>query len=473
MWKQSNKKLVSGIALSSLLVLSCQPMKGLKDTNTVAVPGNYNIKTDSVAVASRKWEDYFTDNNLKVLIDTVMKNSPDLKIAYQRILAAQSGVMSAKGALAPSVGINTFAGGTKYGRHTMDGAGNYSTPEVPYPIVPAYMLGVSASWEVDIWGKLKNKRKAAQLKVLSSQYGLQWLETVMVSSVAAGYYELIALDEELEIIDRNILLQQKALEIVQVQKDAGRATSLAVKQFEAQLQQTKALFYQVKSDIYTKEAEINSMMGNYQQRINRSKSIFDIKLPKVTEVGVPSNLLDNRPDIAQAGMELKASRADVLAAKAAFYPSLNISGNTGYSTYKTNLFYDPNSMAYALIGNVAGPLVNRKAVKSNFNKSMAEHYEAYEQYRKTVVNAVNEVSTDINKINNMQGEYDMVKRQVVTLTEAVTIAQDLYKSGYANYLEVITAQKNLLDAELQKVKTRKEVFLSLIGLYRSLGGGWK
>ncbi len=185
---------------------------------------------------------------------------------------------------------------------------------------------------------------------------------------------------------------------------------------------------------------------------------------------MPARLLSARPDILQAELELKATNADVAAAKAAFLPSVNLGGGIGYNTYSATMLFNPASFAYSMLGGLTAPVLNKNALRANYNQMLAEHTGAFYQYGKTVMNAVFEVATGIESLENLRSEYSYNLKAAAGLNEAVNISNDLYVAGYANYMEIITAQKNALEAELDVTLTKKKLLFGSVALYRALGG---
>ncbi len=456
-----------------VLVAGCKVTDKTYTAADYSLPADYAGKRDTGTMAKMSWDKFFADKDLVALMSNALKQNPDLMMALQKVEVARAGLLMNKGALMPSLEAGAAASGNRYGRYTMNGAGNITTPEIPYPLVPDYNLGLSSSWEVDIWGKLRNRKKAAQLRLLSSEMGKNAVVTSLLSEVAYRYYELVSLDDELEILEENRKLQETALEIVTIQKDGGRATELAVKQFAAQLMQTKSMEYKARQEIARVEYELNFLSGVLPQKISRTNSIFNGEMPRSIAGGVPSDLLHNRPDVMQAELELRATKADVAAARAAFLPSFNIAATAGFNAYNPGMLFHPLSLAYGILGGATAPLFNRHLIRASYNLSMAEHKASYYQYGKTALNAVYEVLTSMNNIENLRLQYELNEKEATTLSEAVAISKDLYVTGYANYLEVITAQKNALEAQLNVIQTRKNVYFAFINLYRALGGGWQ
>jgi NodT family efflux transporter outer membrane factor (OMF) lipoprotein len=367
---------------------------------------------------------------------------------------------------------------TRYGRYTMDGAGNITTDILPGEIVPInlpdYLVGLQTAWEVDITGKIRNRKRAALARYLASVEGRNWVVTNIVAEVAANYYELLSLDHELELIRETIANQQNALNTVTIQKETGRANELVVRQFKAQLLNSQALELEITQQIIQTESQINVLLGRYPQPIVRNKNSFDQIIPPTIQSGIPSDLLRNRSDIKQAEMELVASKADVRSAKAAFYPSFFITGGIGFQAFRTSLLFNiPESFVFNAIGSLTAPLVNRNAIKAEFKATSALQVEALLNYQRSILTAYVEVYNELNKLNTLQRVYRLKSEEVNTLAQAIETSTDLFKTGRATYLEVLLTQQNLLDAKLNFIDVRRNQFMSTVNIYKALGGGWR
>lgn len=445
---------------------------------TVHLPATYLHTADSSNIAAINWRTYFSDKNLIALIDTALKNNLDLLIALQKVDVLQSDVKMARNSLFP--GVTGIASGAqrKYGLYTMDGAGNISTEITEGQMVPIhlpdYYVGLQTTWEIDVWGKLRNKKKAALARYLSGLEVQNLATTIVVSETARLYYELLALDNELQIIEETILLQTKALTIVEAQKESGYVTTLAVKQFEAQLNHSRALQLQIEQAILECESAVNFLLGRLPGPISRKKEMFHVPLPANISAGIPSELLSYRPDIRQAQYELLASQADLKAAKAAFYPNLTITGAYGYQAFRTEfLFLSPQSIAYTLAGSLVAPLVNRSAIKREFRNANSNQQAAMYEYQKSILNGYIEVYNELSKLTKLGQIYQFKNRETESLKKAIEASTELYTAGRANYLEVLTSQKNALESQLELVDTKKKQHHSIINIYKALGGGWR
>ncbi len=442
------------------------------------MPQSYSDSKDTVNSGQIKWKDFFADKNLVSLIDTALKNNIDLLMTLQDIEIAKNDMRLRKGLLFPTVEGNIGAGQEKVGHYTSQGAGDASAEITPGQIVPEnlndFAIGLHASWEVDIWKKLRNAKKAAFTRYLASIEGKNFVITNLISEIANRYYELLSLDNQLDVIKETIELQKNALEIVKVQKEAAIVTELAVKKFEAEVLNSQSMEFEVLQKIKENENEINFLLGRYPQPIVRDKSIFMTQLPQQIKAGIPSQLLANRSDVKQANLELFATKCDVKMAQAEFYPSFNISGGAGFNAFKTAyLFTSPESFFYSLAGELVAPLINRSAIKAEFNKAKAVQIQAMYNYQKTILNGYVDVSNQLSNITNLEQLYNLKNKAVETLVQSIDISNDLFKSGKADYFEVLMTQRDALESKLELIETKKNQFNAVTNIYHALGGGWK
>ncbi|PJJ84723.1 TolC family protein [Mucilaginibacter auburnensis] len=475
-------KLYTTILLLAMAA-GCKNYKAVTVKSDMALPERYIGPTsDSSALPSMPFKAFFSDPHLTALLDTAFKSNLDLQVTLQRVEMAAANFRYNKSLLLPWVNFNATAGADKFGAYTMNGVGNYdsnlspnlnSKQIIPTNPTPDFFIGVRSSWEVDLWGKLKNQKKAALARYLATQSGVRLVSTELTAQIAANYYELLALDSEMRIIVKNIKLQEDALEIVQIQKQGGRATELAVQQFVAQLAYTKGLMYEVQQQITETENSLRLLTGSFDRKITRDTSIISLAEPRELEAGIPTQLLLNRPDIRQAELELVALNADIRSARAAFFPALTINAYGGYNAFKGALLFDPTSAVFGIVGGLTAPLLNRKRIKSDYEYKVAEARAALYDYQKTIIGGYQEVMNSLRGMDNFRNYYQLKENEVTALNNAVSVSRDLYLVGRATYLEVITAQKNVLDAELQLAVTKKNIFLSEVNLYRALGGGWR
>ncbi|MEN4760168.1 TolC family protein [Chryseobacterium sp. C39-AII1] len=476
-------KYIAAIALSLVLASCKAPMATvIKDEVKENIPQNFNQEEQQADANANSgmtpWREFFTDSNLVALIETALKNNQDLMITLQEIEIAKSGVVAKKGKLSPTVSAGVGAGLRKAGRYTSEGAGDASTEMEPGKPVPDnlgnFEGGLMTNWEIDIWKKLRNEKDAAVAHYLSTVEGKNFVLSSLIAEVADNYYELLSLDNQLDIIQKYIELQKKALEISKIQKEAAAATELAVKKFEAELAKSKASEYTIRQQITEKENEINALLGRYPQPIVRPKETFMSTIPQTVYTGIPSQLLSNRPDIKQAELELKAAKLDVEAARKEFYPTLEISATLGLEAFKPSyLVKMPESIAYNLVGELAGPLINKSAIKANFQTADAKQIEALYEYDKTILNAYLDVANLMSKVKNIDQYYQLKSDENKALDQSIDIANQLFRNSRADYLEVLMNQRDALDAKMELVEAKEKQLSTVVDIYKSLGGGWK
>lgn len=466
------------ILIGLSFIASCQVPLLIEKTENRSVANAYINHDDTTNTATVSWRDFFTDPNLVSLIDTALKRNQELNSTLQEIEIAKNDALFRQGALRPMVSARLGIGVDKVGRYTSQGAGDATTEIKPGKEMPDPLTDVTgaayASWEVDIWKKLHNAKKAAINRYLSTIEGKNFVLTNLIAEVANSYYELLALDNQLQIVQQNIALQKNALEIVKIQKEAARATELAVQKFSAEVLGSQSLEYDIRQRITETENRINFLLARYPQPIPRSKNNFLDLTPAVVYAGIPSQLLANRSDIRQAEADLAAAKLDVKVARAEFYPSFGISSAIGFQAFNpTYLVKMPESMLYSLAGDLAGPLINRNAIKAEYYTANAKQIQVVYNYERSILNAYLEVSTGLSKIDNFQKTYEIKKQQVDALTKSIDISNELFKNARADYLEVLMTQRDALETKLDLIETKKEQFTSAIMLYRDLGGGWQ
>lgn len=467
-----------GLLGMGLAIAGCKVPAIIQQSENRAVPGTFNNDRDSSNMSNIPWRSFFTDKNLVNLIDTALKNNQELMITLQEIEIAKNDIRVRQGQILPTVGVRVGAGVEKVGRYTSQGAGDASTEiapgkEVPDPLSD-YGAALYANWEVDIWKKLHNAKKAAVSRYLSTVEGKNFVLSSLIAEVANLYYELLAQDSQLAIIRQNIELQKNALDIVKVQKEASRVTELAVQKFQAEVLNSQSLEFETLQKIKETENSINFLLGRYPQEIPRDQSVFLNLMPPVVHSGIPSQLLANRPDITKAELELAAAKLDVKVARAEFYPSFGISAALGFQAFKPSyLVKFPESMLYSLVGDLAGPLINRNGIKAEFYNASSRQLQAIYNYERTILNAYLEVSTQLSNINNLERSYDLKAKEVDALTRSIDISNDLFKSARADYLEVLMTQRDAMASKLELIDTKKRQLSAVISIYQDLGGGWK
>lgn len=469
---------ISGLFALLFALNACKVPQAGKVPDLKAPPASYTGENDTANSGAVQWRQFFTDPYLQALVDTALRNNLEVLSTLQEIEIARNEAIGRKALIFPSVAARVGAGVDKAARYTSEGAGNASTEMTPGKKVPEplgdLLLGFQSTWEIDAWHKLHNAQKAAYTRFLASQEARNFTVTNLVAEIANSYYELLALDNQLAILREAIALQQNELEVVKVQKQAAAATELAVKQFQAQVYNIQAMEFEVKQQIIEVENRINGLLGRYPQPILRDSSLLTAQLPVAIQSGIPSQLLVNRPDIRQAELELRASKLDVQVARAEFYPSFTINAGLGFNAFKPSfLFTAPESIFFSLLGDAAAPIINRNAIKAEFNKANAMQLQAMYNYQRSVLNGYIEVAGGLATIRNLQQFYTLKELQTNEMIQSISVAKDLFRSARANYLEVLIAQRDALESRLELIEARKRQFNAVVNIYKALGGGWR
>lgn len=443
-----------------------------------AVPEAYpsslraNNTTSTSNLAQQRWNTFFADPHLRALIGTALANNQELKMSLQEALIAKYEIMARTGEYQPRVGAGAHVGSDKVGRDTPQGRANEASG-VPEP-TQMIGAGVSASWEVDVFKKLRNAAGAARFRYLASLEGRKFIITQLVAEIARAYYELVALDRQLEVLESNIELQRSALEVVRLEKQAGRVTQLAVQRFEAEMLKNQSSQFQLEQRIVEVENLLNFLVGRFPQRVPRDSRGLDRPLPDVVQTGIPSQLLENRPDVKQAELQLEAAKLDVKAAKARFYPSLSIDAGVGYESFNAaHLVRTPDSLFYGVGANITAPLLNRKAIEADYNAANAEQLHAVLNYERAILRAFTDVANQLSMAKNLNESYQRESAQVETLNRSVDVSNILFRSARADYMEVLLTRRDALESQMDLIETRLRQHISLVNIYHALGGGWR
>lgn len=468
------------MAMVLLLVLagSCKTIVNVRNENA-GLPDRYapSASMDTNSVGSLPWKMFFQDTCLVKLIDTALANNQELNKVWMELVISSAEVQARKGEYLPFLSAGAGVGADKAGRYTTQGAMEANTPVEAgkaFPeVVPDLNLGLYARWEVDIWGKLHAAKNAAAKRYLASLEGKNFLITQIIGEIASSYYELQSLDKQLEILGQNIELQSNALNIVKQEKNAARVTELAVQKFEAEVFYTKSLQFGLKQRIVEAENRINFLLGRMPQTVEHTKLTFDIADFSALQSGIPMQLLENRPDIRRSEQNLEAAKLDVKVARANFYPSLGLQLGTGMKAISPSYFIRPESFAFGLAGDLIAPLVNRNALKAQYNSATARQMQAVYSYEQNVLNAVIEVVNQMNNVDNLNQTYMLKEKQVSALNQAINVTNGLFISARADYMEVLMTQRDLLESKMQLIETRRDQLFARLNLYRALGGGWR
>jgi NodT family efflux transporter outer membrane factor (OMF) lipoprotein len=337
-----------------------------------------------------------------------------------------------------------------------------------------YSANLSLSWEADIWGKIKNQKKAALGAYLQSEEATKAIQTELVASVSKDYYNLQLLDAQIRIAQRNLALNDSTLTIVKLQFDAGQVTSLAVQQTEALRLEAAQLVPALEQEINIQENALSILTGESPQHLDRALFVDRPNYSNNLPTGIPSEMVSNRPDVHFQELSLSIANARVGITKAGLYPSLTITAVGGVNAFKaSNWFNIPASLFGTLAGGLTQPLLMHKQLKTQFEVAKVEREKTVLEFRQTVLTAVGEVSDALVRIDKLKEQESIADAKVKALHQAITNASMLFQNGMANYLEVITANSKALQSELDLSTLKRDQLFAVVDLYKSLGGGWK
>ena len=421
---------------------------------------------------------FYGDAYLYDLINQALEGNQELRILAEEIQIANYETYARSGEYRPFVNGGVGVGIDKQGRYTRAGAVEEQLevkPGTAFPEpLPNFLVGTQISWEMDIWRRLRNAQQAAAMRYLGSREGRNFVVTRLVAEIAENYYQLLALDNRLATLEKTIEIQQDSLKMSIEKKNAGRGTELAVKRFEAEVEKNKAERAIIQQEIVEKENRINFLAGRYPQHVERpSVKFIDMAFDDLCS-GIPSELLQNRADIRQAEREVAATGLDVKVARTRFYPSLNLTGGLGWNAFSTGyLFQTPQSLVYGVGADLVGPLINKRAIQAAYSTANAKQLQAIYNYQQTVLQAHIEVVNYLTKVENYRRSIEGKKQQLEALEASVDAATNLFQNARAEYVEVLLAQRELMEARMLLIDTKQEQLAAVINAYQALGGGWR
>ncbi|HEY6900100.1 MAG TPA: TolC family protein, partial [Puia sp.] len=426
---------------------------------------------DTSSVAKLPWKSFFGDATLQQLIDSAIARNYDMQIALKNIESAQLVLGQSKLGYWPSVNFNATYGLNRPSDNSLNG--QFAPSIVGKKYIEDYNANVGLSWEVPIWGKIKSQQEKALAGYLQTQEARKALQTNLVAGVAEGYYNLLMLDQQLVIAKRNLSLNDSTLQIIRLQFKSGDVTALAIQQAEAQQLVAAELVPQIEQGIILQENALSILTGKLPASISRTAQLDQVSLKDTLSAGVPAELVSRRPDVRSSELALNIANANVGITKANLYPSLTITAQGGLNSFKSsNWFNIPGSLFGIVGGGITQPLFNRKQLKTQYELAKVDRERTVLQFRQSVLVAVGEVSDALGRIEKLKAQQIVVSNRVNTLRQAITNANSLFRNGLATYLEVITAQSNVLQSELELASIKKGQLSAEVELYRSLGGGW-
>lgn len=439
-------------------------------------PAGSNGPTSSENSAQLGTKEFFTDPMLTCLIDQALANNRELKILEEEVQIAKNEILARQGAYLPFVNFGANVGVDKPSIFTPLGAAEDQLEYLPgkhFPNpLPNFQLGLDFLWYPDIWREFRNARDAAGQRYFAACERLNYFVTRLVAEIAEHYYRLMALDKRLETLDQTIDLQERSLKIAISKKEAGRGTELAVQRFQAEVRKNQSEKLIVKQEIVEVENRINFLVNRFPQPVARmSTGFLDLTIHPLG-VGVPAQLLQYRPDVRQAERELEAAGLDVKVARAHFFPRVDITAGVGYQAFSPKyLFWTPEALIFNAAGNLVTPLINKKAIQAEYSSANARQLETVYNYQRVILNAFTEVVNRVSKVDNYSKSIEIKQQQLKSLQESVESASKLFLNARAEYIEVLFAQRDLMEARMVLIDTKKEQLSAIVNTYQALGGG--
>lgn len=439
------------------LFTSCGLYKRFQSTPTPVADSLYReVSTDTASLARLSWRELFTDPALQQLIEEGLVKNTDLRVARLKITEAEATLMSSRLAYVPSLSFTPQATvGTGQG-----GA-----------VTQNYQLSASASWEIDIFGKLTNAKRGAQAVVEQSKAYEQAVQTQLVATISNSYYSLLMLDRQLEISRQTAKNWAENVRVMQALKQAGRTTETAVAQAEASRLSVETSLLALQQQIYELENSLSTLLNRVPGKIERGK-LNSQKFPEQISAGVPLEMVANRPDIRQREQALAQAYYVTNQARAAFYPSITLSGSGGWIASGTSIL-NPGSWLINAVGSLVQPIFNKGLNTARLKIAKAQQEEALLTFQQSLLDAGAEVNNALMQWQTARNKMQLSALQIKSLESAVRSSVMLMKNSDANYLEVLTAQQTLLNAQLSEVSDQFEEIQGVINLYHSLGGGVK
>ena len=450
------------LSVSCLLLSSCGIYTTYERPSDINTDGLYGqdlneeaVAVDTASIASLSWRELFTDSHLQMLIEHALQSNTDLLSAQQRIKEAEATLSSAKLAYLPSFMLTPQGGVSSFDKSK----GSWT-----------YTGIASASWEIDIFGKLTNAKRRSKALYLQSLEYEQAVSTSLIANVANLYYTLLMLDEQYRISEETAVNWRESVRAMRAMMAAGMTNEASVSQSEANCRQVEASLLDLKQQIKEVENSLSILLGEVPGGIERGH-LAGQDFPEDLTVGVPLQHLSRRPDVKSAELSLASAFYSTNAARSAFYPSITLSGTAGWTNSAGNMIINPGKLLLSAVGALTQPLFNKGLNIAQLKIAKAQQEEAKLAFQQALLNAGSEVNNALTQVQTARGKTELRTGQIISLENAVRSTQLLMQHGTSTYLEVLTAQQSLLSAQLTQVADRFDEIQGIINLYQALGGG--
>lgn len=423
------------------------------------------VLTDSTSLGNLSWDKLFTDPILQGHIKTGLQHNLDIRIAIQTINAANANMKQGKAGYFPTFSLGADWTHQELSKNSQFGAllSDRSTDQ--------YQLTGNLSWEADIWGKIRSNKRAANASYLQTIAAQQAVQTQLVSNIASTYFQLMALDAQLKVVDSTLANRNQSIETIKALKDAGNVNEVGVKQTEAQLYATQIIKEDLKNNIVILENTMSILLGEAPRRIERS-TFENQKVSADINLGIPAMALGKRPDVIAAEYNLISNFEMTNMAKSSFYPSLKVTATGGLQSIDLKEWFSANSLFANIVTGLTQPVFNQRQIKTRYEVAKANQEKAYLQFEQSLLNAGKEVSDALQQYTNETTKLSIRIQQVDALKKAADYSDELLTYGLVNYLEVLTAKDQALNTELNLIDNQYKQYNAVIMLYKALGGGW-
>ncbi len=450
-----------------LSLQSCFVARNYQRPESVAEAARFRtdqLHQDSLSLAGISWRDMFTDPRLQELIAEGLRNNMDIRVAIQQILIADAYLKQGKAGYIP-----TLEARARYTRQELSSNSQFGRQ---FSTLDQYELSGGLSWEADIWGKIRSSKRALQATYLQSAAAHQAVKSRLVANVASLYYQLLSLDEQIRITSETVDTRQYSIETTVALKDAGNLTEVAVKQTEAQLYSAQALLIDLKRDVQLLENTLSVLLGSPARDILRGQ-LAEQEVASELKVGVPSQLLSNRPDVMASEFNLIQTFELTNVAKSAFYPSFTITASSGLQSLAFGELFSGSSVFATLGGGLLQPILNGRRIRTQYEVSLAEQEKAALDFQNALLVAGREVSDALYSYEAATDKIAVKEKEFEAYSLATTYSEQLLENGFANYLEVLRARENALNSSLDIVQVQNSRLQAVVDLYEALGGGWQ
>ena len=427
------------------------------------------LPTDSLSMADLSWKELFTDPYLVQYIEQGLQNNIDIRVAIQQVLAAEAYAKQGKAGYLPTLNANANASRSYISKNGQQGALVSATGK---DHVNQFEISGNLSWEADIWGKIRSNKRASEADYLGTVAAHQAVKSRLVADIAETYYQLLALDSQLEITKRSIVVRDSSVATIQALKDSGSATQVAVDQNIAQYNNARALQVDLETALFQTENVLSILLG--QQPQNYARSVLDDQhLQSDLKLGVSTSLLRNRPDVIAAEYNLVKAFELTNVARSNFYPSLTLTAGGGLQSLQLDQLFNTNSLFANLVGGLTQPILNQRKIRTQKEVADAQQEQALLEFKRSLLIAGQEVSNALYSYNQETKKFEFRELEVEALRSAERNSLELLKNGYANYLDLLISRQSVLNSELSVIDSKLQQLLTIVDLYEALGGGWK